>query len=128
VGKPTCAQLYAALVPVFSDLTRLETMPTAGNSTAQVTLIPRFVDISATQHPFRPSSQRKLVILLEWTVQDSMGHTVWLQTVQGSSEHRAGWMITTKGVTEMVDAAVNDLVQDSVAKISTAREVQRLSQ
>src|SRR6266849_7327915 len=57
VGKATCAQLYAALVPVFSDLTKLESVPTAGNGAAHITLIPRFVDISATQHPFRPSSQ-----------------------------------------------------------------------
>jgi hypothetical protein len=127
VGKATCEQIYAALIPVFSELQRLEKMPTAGGNTAQITLIPRFVDISTTQQPFLPSSQRKLVIFLEWTVQDSMGHTIWLQTVQGSSEHKAGWAVTAKGVAAMVDAAVGELAQDSVAKISVAPELQKLS-
>ena len=56
-----------------------------GSSTAQLLmLIPKFVEISTTQQPFLPLSQRKLLILLEWTIQDLAGHTIWLQTVQGS--------------------------------------------
>jgi hypothetical protein len=127
VGKATCTKLYEALIPVFSDLKRIEKAPVDGTSAAQVTLIPRFTDIIATQQPFRPSSQRKLVIFLEWMIQDSTGHTIWLQTVQGSSEHKAGWAITTKGVTAMVDDAVSVLAKNSVAKISTAFELQKLS-
>lgn len=127
VGRATCEQLFAALVPVFSDLQRLEKAPN-GTSTAQITLIPRFVDMSATQQPLLPSSERKLLIVLEWTVKDSMGNTIWLQTVQGSSEHKAGWAVTTKGVTAMVDAAVGELAKDSVARILAAPELQKLSQ
>lgn len=127
VGKATCTQLFAALTPVFLDLQRVEKAPAAGASSAQLTLIPRFTDINATQQPFLPSSQRKLVILLEWKVQDSAGHTIWLQTVQGSSEHKAGWMVTSKGVSAMVDAAVSDLTKSSVAKISAAPELEQLS-
>ncbi len=127
VGKTACAQLYEALMPIFSDLERIEKVPMVGSSTAQLMLIPKFLDISATQQPFLPSSQRKLVILLEWTIQDARGHTIWLQTVQGSSEHKAGWMITGKGVSAMVDAAVSDLAKTSVTKISAAPELQQLS-
>ncbi len=127
VGKAACAQLYDALTPLFLDLKRIERVPTAGYNTAQLTLIPKFTDISATQQPFLPSTQRKLVILLEWTIQDSAGHAIWLQSVQGSSEHKAGWMITTKGVSAMVDAAISDLAKSSVAKISAAPELQQLS-
>ena len=122
-GKATCAQLYDALTPIFSDLKRVEKVSAAGTSTAQLTLIPKFADVSATQQPFLPSSQRRLVIFLEWTIQDSAGHILWLQTVQGSSEHKAGWLITAKGVSAMVDAAVSDLVKTSVTKISSAPEL-----
>jgi hypothetical protein len=127
VGKAACAQLYEALVPIFTDLKRIEKKSPPGNSSAQITLIPRFADISATQQPFLPSSRRKLVILLEWTIQDSAGHTIWLQTVQGSSEHKAGWIVTTKRMDGLVDAVVSDLAKDSVAKLSAARELQQLS-
>jgi len=60
VGKAACAQLYEALVPIFTDLKRIEKKSPPGNSSAQITLIPRFADISATQQPFLPSSRRKL--------------------------------------------------------------------
>lgn len=127
VGKAMCEQLYPALAPVFSDLQRLDQLPSTGSTPAQVTLIPRFVEISATQQPFLPSSQRKLVILLEWTIQDPMGNKIWLQTVQGSAERKAGWMVTNKGVSALVDAAVGELVKESVAKISAAPELLKLS-
>ena len=125
VGKAACPQLQAELSGVFSGLRRVEKVPLPGTSVAQIVLIPRFVDINATQ-PLLPSSQRKLVILLEWTIQDSAGHTIWLQTVQGSSEHKLGWIITTKRVAELVEAAVVDLARDSAARISAARELQKL--
>jgi len=127
VGKAACEELYSALVPMFSNLERVEKVPAAGRSTAKITLIPRFIDISATQQPYLPSSQRKLVILLEWTIKDSIGRTIWLQTVQGSSEHKAGWMVTGKQVSGLVDAAVSDLATDSVTRISAAREIQGIS-
>src|SRR2546423_1442182 len=81
VGKAACSQLEAELNGVFSGLRRVESLPTAGASSAHVVLIPRFVEISATK-PLLGSSQRKLVIFLEWTIQAAAGRTIWLQTVQ----------------------------------------------
>ena len=127
MGKATCAQLYEGLAPIFSDLRKLDKAPDAGTNTAQIILIPRFVDISATQQPLLPSSSRKLVILLEWTIQDTMGHTIWLQTVRGMSEHKAGWAITPRAIRGLVEDAVSDLAKDSVARISVARELKQLS-
>jgi hypothetical protein len=125
VGKAACSQLFAELLPVFTDLNRMESAPSAGSGAAQMILIPKFVDINATQQPFRPSSQRKLIVILEWRIQDPTGRTVWLQTAQGSSEHKAGWAITAKGVSNLVDAAVDDLARDSAIKISSARELRQ---
>src|SRR5436309_15581949 len=82
VGKAACSQLEAELNGVFSGLRRVESVPAAGASTAHVVLIPRFVGINATK-PLLGSSQRELVIFLEWTIQDAAGRTIWLQTVQG---------------------------------------------
>ena len=127
VGKAACPKLEAELNGIFSSLRRVENLPAPGVSAAQVVLTPRFVDISGTE-PMFPSSQRKLVILLEWTIQDSAGHTIWLQTLQGSSQHKLGWVITKRGLAELVEAAVGDLARDSAARISAARELQNLRQ
>jgi hypothetical protein len=129
VGKAACSQLYPALVGIFSDLQQAENVPAAGSSTAQITLIPRFIDIIATQPPFVPSpSKRKLVVLLEWTVKDTMGRTIWLQTVQGTSELKPRGLGGKKYEAALVDAAISDLAKDSVDKISAAREIRQLSQ
>lgn len=125
IGKAACPRLQDKLGAIFSDLRRVETVPVVGASTAQVVLIPKFVDVNATQ-PLVPSSQRKLVVTLEWTIQNAAGHPIWLQTVQGSSQHKSGRIVTTKGVTALVDAAIDDLVEESVSRMSSARELRDL--
>ncbi len=125
LGKAACPKLQAELSAIFSDLRRVDAAPAVGTSTAQIVVIPKFVDVSATQ-PLVPSSQRKLVITLEWTIQDSAGRPIWLQTVQGSSQHKLGWVVTTKGVTALVDAAIDDLAEESVTRMSSARELRNL--
>jgi hypothetical protein len=125
VGKAACPKLQDRLGAIFSDLRRVDTAPAAGTSTAQIVLIPKFVDVNSTQ-PLVPSSQRKLVITLEWTIQNSAGRPIWLQTVQGSSQHKLGWIVTKKGMTALVDAAIDDLAEVSVSKMSSARELRDL--
>jgi hypothetical protein len=56
-----------------------------------------------------------------------MGHKVWLQTLRRSSEQKAGWDVTSKEFSALVDAAIDKLVKESVAKISAAVELQKLS-
>jgi len=126
VGKAACPQLQAELGIIFPDLTRVERASAPGTSAAQIILIPKFGEINATQ-PMLPSSQRKLVITLEWTIKDSRGRTIWLQTVQGSSEHKQGWVITTKRMTGLVEAAIDDLAKDSAIRMSSAPELQNLA-
>jgi hypothetical protein len=125
VGKAACPKLQDKLGAIFSDLRRVDTAPAAGTSAAQVVLIPRVVDVNSTE-PLVPSSQRRLVITLEWTIQNSAGRPIWLQTVQGSSQHKQGLFVTKKGMTALVDAAIDDLAEQSVSKMSSARELRDL--
>jgi hypothetical protein len=127
IGKTVCPQLEAKLQDVFSDLKRIDKPPAAGTTSAQVVLIPKFVDISATQ-PLFASSQRELVIFLEWTVRDAAGKTVWLQTVEGSSQHKLGWVITSKSRTALVKGAATELANASASKMSAAPELRKLAQ
>jgi hypothetical protein len=125
VGKAACPKLQDKLGAIFSDLRRVDSAPPGGNSAGEVVLIPRIVDVNSTE-PLVPSSQRKLVITLEWTIQDLAGHPIWLQTVQGSSQHKLGWFVTKKSMTALVDAAIDDLMEESVSRISSARELRNL--
>ncbi len=126
VGKAACSQFETELSGVFSSLKRVEKIAAVGTRMAQVVLIPRFVEINATQ-PLLGSSQRELVVLVEWTIQDEAGRTVWIQTLQGSSRHKLGWVITTKGQTQLAEAAIGDLAKASATSISNAPELRRLT-
>jgi hypothetical protein len=126
-GESICKQLYPALSVVFSDLKRLEELPAAGSSDGEVTLVPRFVDISATSKGIHFHVERELVILVEWTIRDSAGNTIWLQTVEGISTHKFAAWYTEKPVEEWVDAAVANLAKESAARISASPELRKLS-
>ena len=125
VGKSVCEQLPLALQALFSDLRRVEGYLEANSETPRLTLIPRFVNISVTDQPLLPSSRRKFLIVLEWTVKDSSGNLVWLQTVQGSAERKA-W--TKKIVRALVDDAVREVARESVFKMRSSAELASLSQ
>lgn len=127
VGKAACAALEAELDKVFSDLNRVDKAPVPGAGGARIILIPKFVDINATQ-PLLGSSQRELVVLLEWTVQDTDGKIIWLKTVQGSSRHKLGWVITKNSQGALTDAAIGELARSSAEAMSTAPEIRRLAQ
>ncbi len=126
VGEAACSQLESGLNAVFSSLTRVEKVPAPGASAAEVVLIPKFIDINSTQ-PLLGSSPRELVILVEWTIQDADGRTIWLQTVQGSSRHKLGWIITTKAQRQLAEAAVDDLAKASATRMSIAPELRKLA-
>jgi hypothetical protein len=127
IGKAVCPQLKAKLNDVFLDVKPIEKLPAAGSTSAQVVLIPKFVDISATL-PLLGSSQQELVIVLEWTVQDAAGKPIWLQTVQGSSQHKRGWVVTPTRRTELVTGAAAELANASASKMSAAPELRKLAQ
>jgi len=126
IGKKMCPQIEAELSDIFSELKPVDKLPAAGSTSAQVVLIPKLVDISVTQ-PLLGSSEQELLIVMEWTVQDAAGKTVWLQTVQGSSHRKRGWIVTPKRRSALVEAAAEDLAKASATRMSNASELRHLA-
>lgn len=123
VGKSACEQLPLALQDLFSDLRPVQGNMEAKSESDRVTLTPRFVNISVTDQPLLPSSHRKFLIVLEWTIKNSSGNLLWLQTVQGAADRKA-W--TKKIVRVLVDDAVRELAKESVLKMRSAPELASL--
>jgi hypothetical protein len=128
IGPTACEQLNSVLRATFLKVTRVDSVPKPDIGAARVTLIPKFADIMAVQASqllYRP----ELVILVEWTVLDGRGKTIWVQTVQGSSRYKMGtWALPGKARKIMVEQAVEELTSASVHAISAASEIQRVAQ
>jgi hypothetical protein len=124
-GKAACAELEPALKGVFSSLTRVAVPPTSEE--AQLILIPRITDVNATTASMA-FSNREMVVMLEWTVQDSSGKTIWIETVQGSAKHHMGNMFTAgKNRTLIVTDAVKAAAAESASKMSSSPELHKLA-
>jgi hypothetical protein len=117
VGQDACQFLEPSLKNSFSTLTRLEAVPSSGD--AQVILQPKILKGDATK-----GRKREMVVLLEWTVTDTAGKTVWLQTVQGTATHKAGNAFTVgKNFKLLLAAAVQDAADESAREMSAAPEL-----
>ena len=124
VGRLACVDFEPALRQVFPRLTVAAEVPK--ESDAELILIPTFVDLAATTG-VTASSDRKLDIYLQWTAKDSSGRTLWIETVQGSANHRAGTLFTySKNFKLMVKEAIEDLASNSAAEMSASPELRKL--
>jgi hypothetical protein len=124
IGKAACRELEPALKGAFSDVTRVvEASSTEG---AEVVLMPKFVDVDATKSTLA-FSNREMIVLIEWTVKDQSGKTVWIETVQGSAKHHIGNMITyKKNLKLIVEDSMKDAAAQSASKMSSAPELRNL--
>jgi hypothetical protein len=126
IGKAACTDLEPALKTVFSSLTRVAAVPPPEE--VQVVLLPRFGEVDATR-TLGAFSDREMVVLLEWTVTDRSGKTVWIETVQGSAKHHMGNSFThNKNLKLIVDDSVRDAVEQSASKMSSSPELRKLTQ
>lgn len=126
VGKEACKDLEAALKPVFSALTIANATPTSGD--AQVILTPKFTNGHATTSAFA-FSNREMDVLLEWTVKDSAGKTLWLATVQGSAKRHEGNLFTHGHDVKLITAnSVEDVAEQSAAKMRAAPELREFAE
>jgi hypothetical protein len=126
IGKAACAELEPALKGVFSSLTRTAAPPSPEE--AQVVLLPKCGDVDATK-TLGAFSDREMIVLLEWTVKDRSGKTVWIETVQGSSKHHMGNTFTHgKNVKLIVEDSVKDAAEQSASKMSSSPELRKLAQ
>jgi hypothetical protein len=126
VGRAACDLLKSALEQGFSSVTSVAADKDAQD--AQAILIPRFVDVSATK-TMSAFSTRELIVLLEWTVKDKSGRTVWIETVQGSGKNHIGNAFTyKKDMKEIIQYAVQDLAHKSVVAMDASPELRKLEQ
>ena len=125
IGKAACAELEPALKGVFYSLTRVAAVPSPEE--AQVVLLPRFGEVDATR-TLGAFSDREMVVLLEWTVTDRLGKTVWIETVQGSAKHHMGNSFThNKNLKLIVEDSVRDVAEQSATKMSSSPELRKLT-
>jgi hypothetical protein len=126
IGKAACAELEPALKSVFPNLARVEAATLSGD--AQVMLLPRFVNVGATMG-LTAFSNREMTVLLEWTVKDMSGNTVWLGTVQGSAKHHVGNMFSYKKNCMLIaEDSIKDAAAQSASKMASAPELRKLAQ
>lgn len=125
VGKTACTELEPVLKGIFSSLKRVDDSSKGGD--AQVVLEPKFADVGATQKAFA-FSKRELVVLVEWTVRDQSGRSVWIETVQGSARRHGGNAFTYgRNLKHIVEDSVKDMAEQSAAKMSSSPELLKLS-
>ncbi len=125
IGKAACKELEPALKGAFASLTRVTA--SASPDDAQVVLVPRFVDVDATKTTIA-FSNREMIVLVEWTVKDKSGNTVWIETVQGSAKHHMGNMFTyKKNLKLIVEDSVKDVAEQSAEKMSASPELHKLT-
>jgi hypothetical protein len=125
VGKEACTDLEPALKSAFSTLTIATAPPASGN--VQVILMPRFVNAHATTAAIA-FSNREMDVFLEWTIKDSNGKTLWLQTVQGTSKHHMGSIYTHAHDVKLIAAdSVKDAAEQSAAQMTAAPELRKFA-
>jgi len=125
VGKAACEIFKPALEQGFASVTSVAAVADAPE--AQVILSPKFVDLSATK-TMGAFSTRELTVMLEWTLKDKAGRTVWIETVQGSGKNHMGNGFTYKtDLKEIIKYAVDDLAKKSVAEMDASVELRKLA-
>lgn len=126
VGKAACEVFNSAFEHGFSSVTNVATDKDV--AAAQAIITPKFVDVSATK-TMGAFSSRELTVLLEWTVKDRSGRTVWIETVQGSGKNHMGNAFTYKtDLREIIRYAVQDLAHKSLAAMDASPELRKLEQ
>lgn len=128
IGKAACTELEPALMGVFLSLARVDAESSSGD--AQVLLLPRIADVNSTD-PKSLRTKREMVVLLEWTVKDKSGKTVWLETVQGSATHVVGHGLRVSSIPVYLALTIEDLMRNaaelSASKMSSSAELQKLA-
>ncbi len=125
VGKAACIDLEPELKGIFPSLTRVDESSEAGD--AQVVLEPKFSDAHATSAGSAWTT-REMVVLVEWTARDQSGRAVWIETVQGSAQHKTGNVFQQgSNVKHLVEDSVQNMAEQSAAKMSSSPQLLKLS-
>ena len=67
-------------------------------------------------------------MLVEWTVKDEAGKTVWVETVKGTAKHHMGNVYTHgKNLKLIVKDSVKDMADQTAAKMSASPEIGKIA-
>jgi len=125
VGKAACSEFPPALAEVFLSLVRVSNESSPGK--AHVVLVPTIVDISATI-PKTAFSDCELVVLVEWTVKDESGKTVWSESVQGTAKRHYGTAFNAgHNRKELTEDALKEVALQSASKMLVSPELRNLA-
>ena len=77
---------------------------------------------------YDPRTLRRMDILLRWTIKDTSGKTLWLETICGSAEHEPRAKLKpgedilsfTALLKALVETSVKDAAMQSATKMSAA--------
>jgi len=120
VGAKLCPALEAELPELFLSVKKSEQVPAPNASNADVILVPKIQDISATM--------KELVVEVEWTALDRAGKTLWVQAIQASGTGKVRSLGTGKLQKKHNEAAVDEIIAKSKETIGSSPELLKLAQ
>lgn len=100
-----------------------------GNDAAgiDVILTPRVTDVSRLESG-RASTLSRLVVVVEWRLEDAKGKLVWLQSITGEGVAPVGNTISAgKYEGQQVDLLMKDLFKKTFEAIKTSPEIQQFA-
>jgi hypothetical protein len=120
VGAKLCPVLEAELPALFLSMKKSEQVPAPNATNADVILVPKIQDISATM--------KELVVEVEWTALDRAGKTLWVQAIQASGTGKVRGLGTGKLQRKHNEAAIDEVIAKSKDAISSSPELLKLVQ
>jgi hypothetical protein len=117
LGRLLCPAAEEAARSSFGRVIRMETAPKPQDAGGHLVLIPRYVDMEATDAP-TTIQKRKMALLVEWTATDPSGKVLWVQTVEGDARKAAGF-----NHRKLLETAVGDVGEKSTEAIEKSQEI-----
>lgn len=99
-GPSLCSVAEEAVRNSFERVIRMETPPAQQDAGSHLILIPRYVEMVATDTPMGANGartlpsileNRSLALLVEWTAKDPSGKILWVQAIEGDATKAHGF-------------------------------------
>ena len=111
----------------FSEVVVTNGAAGPGKTGCGAVLIPRMVVAEENMAAWAFGSET-LTVLLEWTLKNVQGNTVWVDTIKGEGEAHAGNVFThSSNAEQRVKAMVEDLFRKSFQAMSSSRAIREFA-
>jgi hypothetical protein len=112
---------------LFSDVVVTNGGASPGKAGTAAVLIPRMVLAEQNMAAWAFGDQ-KLSVLLEWTLKDGQGNTVWVDTIKGEGETNAGNVFThNSNAEERIKIMLDNLFHQSFQAMSSAKAIREFA-